>query len=322
MMRDAVLSFHTQFAFEPVINNKEVLESHIKFLFAGMGGSHLAADILRGWDPSLDMIIWHNYGLPAIAEEALRARLFIANSYSGNTEETIDALTQALKIGMSCCAIAVGGKLLEIAQQRGLPYIQLPDTGIQPRSALGFSIQALCTLLGLTEAACEARALADTLKPQELESLGQALADRLHDKVPVIYSSFRNQAVAYNWKIKFNETGKIPAFYNTLPELNHNEMTGFDVQEASRHLSERFSFLFLSDTEDDPRVQRRMNVLEGLYRERGFPVEVLELSGQSRFYRMFASLVVADWTALSVAEGYGLESEQVPMVEEFKKLMR
>ena len=65
-----------------------------------------------------------------------------------------------------------------------------------------------------------------------------------------------------------------------------------------------------------------MNVLEGLYRERGFPVEVLELSGQSRFYRMFASLVVADWTALSVAEGYGLESEQVPMVEEFKKLMR
>ena len=242
MMRDAVLSFHTQFAFEPVINNKEVLGSHIKFLFAGMGGSHLAADILRGWDPSLDMIIWHNYGLPAIAEEALRARLFIANSYSGNTEETIDALTQALKIGMSCCAIAVGGKLLEIAQQRGLPYIQLPDTGIQPRSALGFSIQALCTLLGLTEAACEARALADTLKPQELESLGQALADRLHDKVPVIYSSFRNQAVAYNWKIKFNETGKIPAFYNTLPELNHNEMTGFDVQEASRHLSERFSF--------------------------------------------------------------------------------
>ena len=222
---------------------------------------------------------------------------------------------------MSCCAIAVGGKLLEIAQQRGLPYIQLPDTGIQPRSALGFSIQALCTLLGLTEAAREARALADTLKPQELESLGQALADRLHDKVPVIYSSFRNQAVAYNWKIKFNETGKIPAFYNTLPELNHNEMTGFDIKDATKELGNKFYFIILKDIEDNPKISKRMEVLEKLYKERNLRVEAIELKGKDIWHKIFSSLILADWVAYYTALGYGLEPEQVPMVEEFKKLI-
>src|SRR3990167_8229221 len=322
IMEQAVSDFAKQFAFKPLIQNSGAGQSARRFIIGGMGGSHLAADLFSVYDPRLDVYVHRDYGLPAFDDERLRGSLLIASSYSGNTEETMDFAREALQAKLNLAVVAASGKLIDLAKKNNLPHIVLPDTGIEPRSALGFSISALAAFLGDSKIQNELSGLSLKLKPEAFRAEGEKLAGTLKGIVPVIYSSFRNQAVAYNWKIKFNETGKIPAFYNTLPELNHNEMTGFDVQEASRHLSERFSFLFLSDTEDDQRVQRRMNVLEGLYRERGFPVEVLELSGQSRFYRMFASLVVADWTALSVAEGYGLESEQVPMVEEFKKLMR
>ncbi|MBI4272789.1 hypothetical protein HY621_02980, partial [Candidatus Uhrbacteria bacterium] len=109
--------------------------------------------------------------------------------------------------------------------------------------------------------------------------------------------------------------------YNVLPELNHNEMTGFDVKETSRQLSEKFFFIFLKDHTDHPRIQKRMDILERLYQDRGLPVRVIDLEGVHPFYKIFSCLVLADWTAIYTAEQYGLESEQVPMVEEFKKLV-
>src|SRR3989338_7534914 len=124
------------------------------------------------------------------------------------------------------------------------------------------------------------------------------------------------------WKIKFNETGKIPAFYNVFPELNHNEMTGFDIKDATRALSEKFHFIFLKDPEDLDKNQRRMSITEKLYQYRGLKVSTVGLSGNNRQERVFSALILSDWTAFYTARSYGLEAEQVPMVEEFKKLMQ
>ncbi|MBI2506768.1 MAG: bifunctional phosphoglucose/phosphomannose isomerase, partial [Candidatus Colwellbacteria bacterium] len=139
--------------------------------------------------------------------------------------------------------------------------------------------------------------------------------------IPIIYSSRRNIALAYNWKIKFNETGKAPAFYNTFPELNHNEMTGFDVQETTRELSDKMFFIFLKDEDDHPKITKRMEVLERLYRDRKLSVAVVSLEGNSKMEKIFNSLTLADWTAYYTAKRYNVEPEQVPMVEEFKKLL-
>lgn len=316
MMREAILNFPKQFRFRPKVENGP-LRKYRKFIVAGMGGSHLAADIIKTLRPELDITIHSDYGLPGPG----RGALVIASSYSGNTVETIDAFEKAVSANLPVAAIAVGGKLLELAKKHEVPYIQLPDTGIQPRSALGFSMKAMLKLMKQTELLKETQELAKLLKPKELEQAGQALAQKLKDRVPVIYSSAGNLSVAYNWKIKFNETGKIPAFYNVLPELNHNEMTGFDVKDASRELSSKFYFILLRDDADHPQVQKRMVVLEKLYRDRSLPVEVIEMNGQSPLERIFNSLLLADWTALYTAQGYGLEAEQVPMVEEFKKLI-
>ena len=322
MMRDAIEDFAKQFAYDPLVVHAEKLPRVDAFVVAGMGGSHWAADLLKIWKPDLNVTIHSDYGMPLhIKPEWLSRMLFIASSYSGNTEEPIDAYQRAGEHGAMRVVVAAGGKLLAMAKVDGVPYIQLPDTGIQPRSALGFSMKALLKIMGEQDALLEISRLSDTLKPAGYEAEGKALAEKIKGCVPVIYASARNAAIAQNWKIKFNETGKIPAFSNVFPELNHNEMTGFDVSDATRDLSRNFFFIFLKDVADDPRIIKRMGVTEDMYRNRGLQTTALDMRSASVFEKIFSSLLVADWAAYYTAEAYGLESEQVPMVEEFKKLI-
>lgn len=320
MMRDAILAFADQFAYVPALTG--VLAGRAKrVVVLGMGGSHLAADMLKSWHPELRVQVHSDYGLPQILAEELQQSLIVASSYSGNTEEVLSGFDEALARGLNVAAIAVGGELIKKAKVAHVPYVQLPNTGIQPRSALGFSLRALLKVMGENGLLAETEYLAGNLKPVELEARGKALAQKCKDLVPVIYSSACNRAVAYNWKIKLNETGKVPAFYNVLPELNHNEMTSFDVVKTTRGLSEKFIFLVLKDSTDNASLQKRMGILIRLYRERGLKVEEVEISGHNRIHALFSSLVLADWLALHTAEIYGVEATEVPMVEEFKRLM-
>ncbi len=320
-MRDAIKNFPQQFLFEPVIANAAAWTVSHRFIVAGMGGSHLGADLLRTLRPELDLLVHADYGLPPIAEDTIKSYVFVASSYSGNTEETLDAYQEARRMGMTVAAVATGGALLSCAQNDRVPYVALPKGDIQPRMATGFNLRALLKLTGEESLLAETAALAKNLDAIKWEEPGKALAGKLAGKVPVVYASGKNAALAYNWKIKFNETGKIPAFYNVVPELNHNEMTGFDVKDATQVLSERFSFIFLKDENDHPRVTRRMDMLQKLYQDRGFPVNVIDLPRLPIFEKIFSVLLLADWAALYLAKHYGVEPEQVPMVEEFKKLI-
>lgn len=321
-IQETIKNFPTQFEFQPKVENAGKLKKYGAFIVAGMGGSNLAAGLLKIWNPNLEILQHRDYGLPNFPKANLKNTLLIASSYSGNTEETIDSLKMAMKRKMPVAVVAVGGKLLEIAKKYKAPYIQMPNTGIQPRMALGFSLKSLLKLTGSPKGLKESEDLKISLKSSEYERVGKVLAKKLKGHIPVIYTSAVNFAIGYNWKIKFNETGKIPAFANVFPELNHNEMTGFDAEDKNRELSQKFFFLFLKDPADHPRILKRMNITERLYRERGFPVEVLILNGKNPFQKIFSSLLIADWTAYYTAQEYGVEAEQVPMVEEFKKLMK
>ena len=320
-MEQAIRDFHKQFSFSPVINNKETFKQYNKFILAGMGGSHLAGDLLSVTHPYLDVIIHKDYGLPELFKSELAQRLIIVSSYSGNTEEALSTLQEALTHGYAVAVVASGGTLITIAQEKKLPYICIPETGIQPRMALGFSLIAILTLMGQQETLRELVPLVELLQAQDWESQGKELAQKLANRVPVIYASRRNFAVAYNWKIKLNETGKIPAFYNVFPELNHNEMTGFDVKPSTEKLSQPFTFLLFVDISDYALIQKRMHIVARLYQERGLSIELLELKGISTWHKVFSSLLLADWTSFFLAKYYGLEPEQVPMVEEFKTLI-
>lgn len=320
-MYNAIKNFPSQFSYKPEIKNKEKLAKRRWYIIAGMGGSHLAADLLKVWNPCSPLLVHKNYGLPKIPDEILHNSLLIANSYSGNTEEALDTYSEAQKRDIPLAAVSIGGKLLERAKKDGISYVQMPDTGIQPRSALGFNIKALLALIGENNALEEISSLAETLQPDKFEIRGKELAEKLRGHVPVIYSSEENESIAYNWKIKFNETGKIPAFYNVFSELNHNEMTGFDVRPKTKNLSKNFYFILLRDSADDPKIKKRMTILKELYEARELPVIEVGLESLNVFHKIFSSLLLADWAAYYTAEGYGVESEAVSMVEEFKKLI-
>jgi len=318
-MRDAILNFHTQFEFEPKIEYEENLGEYSSYIVCGMGGSNLVGDLLEIVSSGTDVYSHRDYDLPAMSEKRLKESLVILSSYSGTTEETISSYWAAKPKGLSIAVVSAGWRFLEIAKHDKLAHIEIPDIKIQPRMATGFNFLALLALMRKRGELADARMLANTLKPTEYEDRGKVLASRIRGKVPIIYASRRNRGLSYNWKIKFNETGKIPAFANVLPELNHNEMTGFDVVDSTRALSEKFHFIFLRDSADNEKIQKRMDVLGKLYRDRGLLVEDVAVEGDTPYLKIFSSLILADWTALYTGESYGVETEQVPMVEEFKK---
>jgi hypothetical protein len=148
MILEDIKNYAKQFEYEPNIENIGKLKKFKKFVICGMGGSHLAADIIKAWHPEADIIIWSDYGLPPLPEKELKERLIIASSYSGGTEETIDAFTVAKAKHLEIAVIATYGKLITLAQKNKIPFVQLPNHHSQPRMATGLSFMAMLALMG------------------------------------------------------------------------------------------------------------------------------------------------------------------------------
>lgn len=320
-MRKAINDFPNQLRFKPIIENIDSLEKKEKFIVSGMGGSHLAADLIKTWNPSFDMTVHHDYGLPAMSDD-LKNYLVIISSYSGNTEEAIDGFNIAVSKGLAVAAVSTGGEVIELAKKHKKPYIQIPDTGIEPRSALGFSAVSLLKMMSQEKALSDIKEVADRLNMEEAEREGKELAQRLNNKIPIIYSSTKNEPIAYNWKIRFNETGKIPSFYNTIPELNHNEMVGFDREGKTRPISDNFYFIFLKDEEDHKRNLLRMEITKNILTEKNLPVEMITLKGENIWEKVFSSLLLADWATFYAAENYKLNAQETEIINRFKGIIK
>lgn len=320
-MKEAIKNFPKQLKFEPKIENKEALISTKNFIVCGMGGSHLAADLLKTWNPSFNLVVHHDYGLPETADN-LNNYLIIISSYSGNTEEAIDGFNEAIAKKLPVACVSIGGKLLELAIKHKKPYIKIPDTGIEPRSALGFSMVSLLSLMQEEKALLEIKKIADNIDMDKAEKEGKTLAEKLKNFVPIIYTCTKNGPIAYNWKIRFNETGKIPSFYNTVPELCHNEMVGFDGEKKTKELLKNFYFIFLEDKTDLPRNLLRMEILKEILKEKGFAMKTFKLEGKNIWEKIFFSLLIADWAAFYIAEQYGLKAKETEIIDRFKKTIK
>ena len=322
-MEEAIRNFASQLNFKPEILGADNLQQKAKTVIVGMGGSHLGPDLVKLFRPEKEILVVSDYGIPAVPKSFHKDTLFVMSSHSGNTEEVIDAFHKVREKGLPMAAITTGGKLLRLAENHNVPHVVMPYTaGEQPRMALIYSLLGILKILGDEEGIAEVSGLAGIYDSSVYEEEGRQLAEKLKGKTPIIYSSTKNYIIAYNWKIKFNETGKIPAFYNLIPELHHNEMTGFDIADSTKSLSEKMAFVLIEDDTDHPRNKRRMEILKDLYEDRGLQVEVVALQGNTLLERTFRSLNTADWAVLHTAEMYGLEAEQVPMVEEFKDLLK
>ena len=314
-MHEAIIQFANQLPFKPKLEHGHVAYRGGPIIVSGMGGSNLSSGLLKYYDPTLEIYIHRTYGLPKLHEEVLRSALLIASSYSGNTEETIDFVHEALGRGLRPVVIASGGKLIALAEEERLPFIVLPDDIIQPRVALGVSLIALATVSGQHALLKELEKLGKTLDPVAQEREGKALAEALHGHIPLIYTASEHEALAYIWKIKMNETAKTPAFMNLFPELNHNEMTGF----SGKGPKAPFKLLYLESMEDSGHLRKRMQVTADLYSSEAMGMVSTKLLGTTRIERAMRSLLVADFTAYHLALMYNVDPAGVPVVEEFKR---
>jgi glucose/mannose-6-phosphate isomerase len=297
---------------------------------SGMGGSGWPVNILRTYCNSLfkkhpkynpfEIYINRYYSLPP---EAHYNCLNLISSYSGNTEETISSMEEANNSGLKFVGISSDGKVEELCNKYNAPHIKLPKPypNFQPRSGTGYFFGAMFQLLvnqGLIpDTTEEFLPLAKQLNEQmaEFEERGKKLAKKMMGKTVVIYSSPKYKPVAMVWKIKINENSKTPAFWNFFPELNHNEMVGYTNPQT------KFFIIMLRDTEDDPRNIKRYQVTADLMNEVGVETEIIDMEGDNVFYKMFSSIVIADWASYYLALEYKQDPTPVDMVEKLKKIL-
>ena len=297
-------------------------------VISGLGGSAIGGDIVRTLAASraeLPIVVNRNYDLPAFVNQNT---LFAAVSYSGNTEETLSAYQQAREKGASIICLTSGGKLAQWAANDGYSVIKVPGD-LVPRAATGYLFAPLALFLEeigmlhnlrpqIEETIAVLRQQRQQLDPQVSQPNNPArqLAEHLRGAIPIIWGSTGlTEAVALRWKAQINENAKSPAYYNLFPELNHNEIVGFEVpKELLSHLA----VVILRDQGDSPQIQKRMAITRQIIEKQ--VQEVLEVSsqGQSFLARFYSLVYLGDYTSVYLAHEYGINPTPVQVIDYLK----
>ncbi|MBI4017451.1 MAG: bifunctional phosphoglucose/phosphomannose isomerase [Candidatus Aenigmarchaeota archaeon] len=281
-----------------------------RVLIAGVGGSAFAGDVLRTVAQEADVYVHRDYGLPRLGKDAL----VFAVSYSGNTEETLSALQQAIQEKRPVVGISSGGKLEELCLAHHTDHIKIP-AGVQPRNALGYLIIPMLNVLeenGIVGKQ-ELGGLRKELEDPAIRKEGKRIAALLEGKTPLIYSSERMACLSYGWKTRVNENAKVHAFAHRVPELNHNELVGYTKKIGN------FYTLMIRDREDSTRVRKRFDATKKMIEELGGECCIVDTRGSGLLSRVFNTLHIGDWASYELALRYGVDPEPVHVIERFKK---
>ena len=209
------------------------------------------------------LYVVRGYNLPSFVNEET---LVIISSYSGNTEETISCFEQALKKKSKIVAITSGGKIGEIATTNKLPVVNL-QSGFQPRYSLGqsfFSLLKLMQELGLANEDNNVKMIINLWKNRAQEYSSEnnravQIAKELIGFIPVIYSSEFLTSTGYRLKCQMNENAKLHAFHNSIPEMNHNEIIGWESFKEKQFNAKVF---YMMDKDFHPQVLKRFEILK------------------------------------------------------------
>jgi len=292
----------------------KITEPIKNIMVAGMGGSAVSGDILKAYlKDKINVEVNKNYFLPELAgKETL---LFIL-SYSGNTEETISAFRTAQRKNMNMVVITSGGKLEEISKISKTPCIIIPR-GFQPRAAIAYLFFPMLAVLYnshlIDNPVEDVKKTIKALKNPQFKERAQDLAEKLVEKIPLIYASERMGVVAYRWKTQFNENAKIHAFFHVFPELDHNELVGYGNIKAGYHV------IIIKDDDDYVKVKKRMDITKRLISEAGINVTEMVIKGDCFLTKLFSAVYLGDLTSYYLALKYGTDPTPVDIIEELKK---
>jgi len=295
-------------------------------LVVGMGGSGIVGDFLTvsaGPFTTLPIVVVKNYEPPSYVSDKT---LVLAVSFSGNTEETVQAVTTAASLGGRVVAITTGGKLAELAGQWKMPVVSVDPDIPMPRAGLGAMAAPALVLLerlgyfvGATDWLMDAIAHLKTRRDELLSDGNEAekLARQIGRTVPIVYGGGGLGSVAaLRMKTQVNENAKAPAFSAAVPEMCHNEIVGWGQHgDLTR---QAFSTIFLRHDYEHPQVGRVFEVLRELLEEATSDIYDVNAKGDSTIAQLFDLILLGDFVSLHMAAQEGIDPGPVPVIGELK----
>ncbi len=320
---------YQQAEFEAEVINQPADGANItSVVVAGMGGSALAALLVKAWlkeELGVPLEIVRNYNLPSYAGQNT---LVIASSYSGNTEETLSVLSQAESKNSKVSVIASGGKLAEYATSKeAVPHVILPGD-LQPRMAVILNLRALLALLVSFDIVSKTRlddiaSASDWLKTESAkwdpavptdQNYAKQLALESAGKTAVLYGGSLTGALAYKWKIGWNENAKNTAFWNEYPEFNHNEFIGW----TSHPVEKPFAIFDLVSNLEHSQILKRFEVSDRLLSGKRPKATVINLQGETTIQQLLWGSILADYASIYLAILNGVNPTPVDLIEKLK----
>ena len=294
----------------------------------GMGGSGFTGDIIQSLIIDIidvPVIVVKSYDLPAFVGSGW---LVIAVSYSGNTEETVSALLQAVERGCEILCISSGGKVMDIAEENKKTHIKVPP-GFQPRGASGyliFTTYLAMDRMGIVDMAYDdLKETMDLLEEKSIEynrntrteeNFAKQLAFELFDYFPVVFGvEGYLSAIAYRWKCEINENSKSPCFWGEFPELNHNETVGW---QNLGEITSCFVLVVFDDENATDRIKVRIRTTIKLLEENFGKVIEIPVQGKSRLARAISTMYLGDIASVYLAYLYEVDPTPVDRISVLK----
>jgi len=300
-------------------------------IIAGMGGSAIGGEILQNWlqdEIPISISVCNDYALPAYVN---RHTLVFVVSYSGETEETLNTFVDAVRRKCMVIAITSGGHLLSFAKNLKIPYVAIP-VGLPPRAALPYVFFPLPILMEKMSVLADKRSeieeslhviksVSEENSPQipTENNASKKLALQLKDSVPVVYGFRQYSAVAHRLKTQFNENSKVLSRYEVFPELNHNEVVGW---EASENLAKMCSVLLIRDHNEPDEIKNRIEATKSTALRKASKILEIHAEGKQKLAKMFSILTLGDFTSVYLAILRGIDPVPVKTIDEIKMAMK
>lgn len=285
---------------------------------SGLGGSGIGGTILQNNTFSylnIPFVVNKTYDLPGFVG---RQSLVIICSYSGNTEETVSAMKQAIKKGAFIVCVTSGGEIERMATENNIPCFLIPG-GMPPRACLGYSLIQLLFVLHyaglITDDFVKEVENAVALLEENAISLQQTaseLANQLFGKLPVIYAPNQMEGVAIRWRQQLNENSKVTAWENVVPEMNHNELVGW------RDRDEKLAVVFLHTDDDHPKVKERMKINKEIIQKCTDTVLDVFALGSNYWEQAFSLIHIGDWLSWYLSQLRKVDATEVKVIDYLK----
>lgn len=300
-------------------------------IVAGMGGSGICGDLLRDWtrdNVNIPIEVSKGYYLPAYAN---KNSLVLIASYSGETEESLNTFLDAVKRKCMVFCVSSNGKLLKFAERLGFPFLRIP-LGMPPRAALPFQFLPMLVILekiGLVSNVSSE--FSETIKilkkvsvensPERMvkENFSKMLALNISGTIPIVYGFGFYRAVAQRLKQQFNENSKVPSKWDVFPELNHNEVMGW---EKVGRFSKVFSTILIRDRNEFEEIRYRIEATKDLITSKSSKVSEVWSLGKNRLAKIWSVICVGDFISIYLSVLLGVDPTPVKTITLFKEKMR